>query len=177
MSAALFATPWTVVRQAPPSMWFSRQENGSGVPCSPSEDLPNPGIKPRSPSLQVDSWPSEPPGKPSWNLAEDYILSRVLKHDSDQKNWPYLDTRKQRFMLSQKLVVYYQTRTRLLSFSWWQFPGEQDSWKLLRSKDSGSQRHMHWSVKRDLGRGSSVVAIASTMPWHHILLLKLTQKV
>ena len=27
-------------------------------------DLPNPGIKPRSPTLQVDSLPSEPPGKP-----------------------------------------------------------------------------------------------------------------
>ena len=27
-------------------------------------DLPNPGIKPRSPALQVDSLPAEPPGKP-----------------------------------------------------------------------------------------------------------------
>ena len=31
---------------------------------SPSGDLPNPGIKPRSPALQVDSLPAEPPGKP-----------------------------------------------------------------------------------------------------------------
>ena len=29
-----------------------------------SGDLPNPGIKPRSPVLQADSLPSEPPGKP-----------------------------------------------------------------------------------------------------------------
>ena len=30
------------------------------------EDLPNPGIEPRSPELQADTLPSEPPGKPSW---------------------------------------------------------------------------------------------------------------
>ena len=45
-------------------MGFSRQEYWSGLPCPPPEDLPNPGIKPRSPTLQVDSLPSESPGKP-----------------------------------------------------------------------------------------------------------------
>ena len=34
------------------------------LPCSPTGDLPNPGVEPRSPTLQVDSLPSEPPGKP-----------------------------------------------------------------------------------------------------------------
>ena len=43
---------------------FSRQEYWSGLPCPPPGDLPNPGIEPRSPTLQVDSLPSEPPGKP-----------------------------------------------------------------------------------------------------------------
>ena len=43
---------------------FSRQEYWSGLPCPPPGDLPNLGIKPRSPALQVDSLPSEPPGKP-----------------------------------------------------------------------------------------------------------------
>ena len=42
---------------------FSRQEYWNGLPCSPRGDLPNPGIKPKSPALQVDSLPSEPPGK------------------------------------------------------------------------------------------------------------------
>ena len=42
----LFATPWTVARQAPLSMGFSRQEYWSGLPCPPQGDLPNPGIKP-----------------------------------------------------------------------------------------------------------------------------------
>ena len=43
---------------------FSRQEHWSGLPYPPPRDLPKPGIKPRSPSLQTDSLPSEPPGKP-----------------------------------------------------------------------------------------------------------------
>ena len=43
---------------------FSRQEYWSGLPCSPPADLPNPEIEPKSPTLQVDSLPSEPPGKP-----------------------------------------------------------------------------------------------------------------
>ena len=46
---------------------FSRQEYWSGLPYSPPGDLPNPEIKPRSPTLQVDSLPSEPPGKPKNN--------------------------------------------------------------------------------------------------------------
>ena len=47
----LFATPWTVAHQAPPSMGFSRQEYWSGVPFPFPGDLPDPGIEPRSPTL------------------------------------------------------------------------------------------------------------------------------
>ena len=47
------------------SMWgFSRQEYWRGLPCPLPRDLPNPGIKLRSPTLQADSLLSEPPGKP-----------------------------------------------------------------------------------------------------------------
>ena len=35
---------------------FSRQEYGSGLPCPPPGDLPNPGIEPRAPALQADSF-------------------------------------------------------------------------------------------------------------------------
>ena len=59
----LFATPWTVAHQAPPSMGFSRQEYWSGLPFPSPGDLPNPGIEPRSPTLQADALISEPPGK------------------------------------------------------------------------------------------------------------------
>ena len=43
---------------------FSRQEYWSGLPCPPPGALPNPGIEPRSSTLQADFLPSEPPGKP-----------------------------------------------------------------------------------------------------------------
>ena len=48
-------TPRTIVYQAPLSVGFSRQENWNGLPCSPSGDLPDPGIEPASPVLQADS--------------------------------------------------------------------------------------------------------------------------
>ena len=56
------ATLWTVARQAPPSMGFSRQEYWSGLPLPSPGDLPNPGIELRSPVLQADSLTSELPG-------------------------------------------------------------------------------------------------------------------
>ena len=59
----VFATPWTVTHQAPLSMKFSRQEYRSGLPFPSPGDPHNPGIEPRSPALQADSLPSEPPGK------------------------------------------------------------------------------------------------------------------
>ena len=59
----LFATPWTVAHQAPPTMGFSRQEYCSGLPFAFPGNLPNPGIEPGSPALQADALTSEPPGK------------------------------------------------------------------------------------------------------------------
>ena len=59
----LFATLWTVARQAPLFMGFSRQEYWSGLPFPSPGDLPNPWIEPGSPALQADSLPSDPPVK------------------------------------------------------------------------------------------------------------------
>ena len=61
----LFATPRTVARQAPLSMGFSREEYWSGLPFPSPGDLPDPGIKPRSPVLQADSLLSELQGSPT----------------------------------------------------------------------------------------------------------------
>ena len=47
-SCPALVTPWTVFRQAPLSMGFSRQEYWSGLPCPPPGDLPDPGIEPAS---------------------------------------------------------------------------------------------------------------------------------
>ena len=62
----LFATLWTVARQAPLSMGFSRQEYWSGLPCLPPGDLPHPGTEPASLCLlqwQAGSSPLTSPGK------------------------------------------------------------------------------------------------------------------
>ena len=53
-SCLTLCDPWTVAHQAPLSMGFSRQEYWSGLPFPSPRDLPNPGIKPRSPALQAD---------------------------------------------------------------------------------------------------------------------------
>ena len=60
----LFAMPWTVAFQAPPSTESSRQGYWSGLPFPSPGEVPNPGIEPGPPALQVDTSPSEPPGKP-----------------------------------------------------------------------------------------------------------------
>ena len=52
------ATPCTVAHQAPLSMEFPRQEYWSGLSCPSPGDLPDPGIEPKSPALQIDTLPS-----------------------------------------------------------------------------------------------------------------------
>ena len=65
-SCSTLCNPWTVTRQAPRSMGFSRQEYWSGLPFTPPGDLPNPGIElmsPVSPALAGRFFTLEPPGK------------------------------------------------------------------------------------------------------------------
>ena len=59
----LFVNPQTIACQAPLSMGFPRPEYWSGLPFASPGDLPNPGMEPRSPTVQADSFPSEPPEK------------------------------------------------------------------------------------------------------------------
>ena len=88
-SCPTLATPWTDC-QAPLSMGFSRQEYWGGLPFPSPEDLPNPGIEPRSPIfpspgdlpnpgieprspiLQADSLPAEPPGLSTTHIHNSY---------------------------------------------------------------------------------------------------------
>ena len=67
-------TPCIVACQTPLSMGFSRQEYRSGLSNTSPGDLPDPGNKPRSPTLQADSLPFEP----LWEL--DHKEGWVLKH-------------------------------------------------------------------------------------------------
>ena len=78
----LFATPWTVAHQVSPSMGFSRQGYWSGLPFPSPGDLPHPGIEPRSPALQADALPSEPPGKPRWARAGCNKISGSLSKEN-----------------------------------------------------------------------------------------------
>ena len=57
-------TPWTVARQPPLSLEILQARILEWIAMPPPGDLPNPGIEPRFPTLQANSLPSEPRGKP-----------------------------------------------------------------------------------------------------------------
>ena len=81
----LFATPWTVARQAPLSVGFSRQEYWSGLPWPPTGDLPDSGIKPVSPAssaLPGGSLTLMPPGKHTFTAT-----SRLVRWTSLAVQW------------------------------------------------------------------------------------------
>ena len=80
-------------------MDFSRQEFWSGLPCPPSGDLPNPGIEPRSPTLQADSLSSEPPGKPKNTGVGNLSLFQGL-FLTWKSNWGLLHCREILYQLS-----------------------------------------------------------------------------
>ena len=58
------ATAWTVAHQASPSRDSPGKSTGVGCRCLLQGNLPDPGVKPRSPALEADALTSEPPGKP-----------------------------------------------------------------------------------------------------------------
>ena len=80
-------TPWTIQ-----SMEFSRPEYWSGQPFPSPGDLPNPGIEPRSPTLQTDSLPAEPQGKPNnTGVGSLSLLQRIFP--TQESNWGLLHCR------------------------------------------------------------------------------------
>ena len=76
--AQLFATPWTVVCEAPLSREFSWQEYWNGLPFPSPGALPN-RIKYMSPALAGKFFTTEPPGKPQSTIA-------------NRKNWLSVDS-------------------------------------------------------------------------------------
>ena len=85
-SVRLFVTPWPVAYQAPPSMEFSRQEYWTELPFPSPGDLPDLGIEPKSPALQADALPSEPPGKPDgfWIFRSPLLIAELRE---ERKIW------------------------------------------------------------------------------------------
>ena len=90
----LSAIPWTIQ-----SMEFSRQKYWNELPCPPPGDLPNPGIKPRSPTLQVDSLLSEPPAKPkNTGVCSLSLLQGICP--TQESNWGLLHCKQILYQLS-----------------------------------------------------------------------------
>ena len=100
-------------------MGLSRQKYWSGLPCPPPGDLPDPGIEPRSPAspvLQVDSLPTEPPGKPPilWyvSLIQSFY-DRIIFHCMDiphsqvSKIWFYLGVLIDIYLLINEIVYHF----------------------------------------------------------------------
>ena len=86
-SSLTLVIPWAAACQAPLSMGFPMQEYWSGLPFPSPRYLPDPGIKPRSLALQMDSSLSEPPGKPifssvqlSCSVVSDSLRLHELQH-------------------------------------------------------------------------------------------------
>ena len=100
--------------QAPPSLGFSWQEYWSRLPHPPPGDLPNPGIKPRSHTLQVDSLPSEPRGKPN-NTGVDSQTLLQGNFLTQKVNWGLLHCRWILYQLSYQGSPYIQLCYILIS--------------------------------------------------------------
>ena len=92
-SCPTVCTPWTVRTVACSlSLDISRPEYWSGWLFPSPEGIPNPGIKPRSPTLQADSLPSDPPGKPqNTRVGSLSLLHQIFL--SQESNWSLLHCR------------------------------------------------------------------------------------
>ena len=96
-----FVNPWTTACQASVSIEFSRQEYWVEWPCLSPRNLPDPGVEPRSPTLQADSLLSEPAGKPLTQVtytdslnAWHWIAGSLWQsfHKSGWQSWEWQDT-------------------------------------------------------------------------------------
>ena len=83
----LFATPWTVAYRAPPSMEFPGKSSWSQSPFPSPGHLPNPGIKPWSPTLQADALQFAPPGRP----AVIQVYAPTTNGEENEVKWFYED--------------------------------------------------------------------------------------
>ena len=92
-------TPWTVARQAPLPMGFSRQEYWSALPFPSPGDLSHPRIKSTSPALQVDFLPpgkeyacnvGDPGSIPGWERSPEEGNSYPLQYSNLEKSTDYM---------------------------------------------------------------------------------------
>ena len=107
-------TPWTVARQAPLSMGFSRQEHWSGLAISPGH-LPDPETEPRSRTLQADSLLSEPQGRGERTEGEKAFGHALNTHLSLAFHG-VCENPRHLFKVSTKLI------TKITDFNWQETP-------------------------------------------------------
>ena len=95
-------------------MDFSRPECWSGYPFPSPGYLPNPGIEPRSPALQVDSLPAEPPGKPkNTGMGSLSVLQKIFP--TQESNRGLLHRRQILYQLSYQESPYRELGPHLFS--------------------------------------------------------------
>ena len=181
-SVQLSATPWTAACQPPLSMEFSRHEYWSGLPFHSPKDLPDPGIEPMSPTLQADSLPSEPPGKPSiylfslscnpgreseslLQLDVNTIFSVFLSSDLNQSLWNAgLEIRK--YLLKKRYLSWVWKPQKLIRQHYIQDKGNnkrrdanaKSIWELRLVPYSGKQEYMReggWQKERLKGQAGA----------------------
>ena len=97
----LFANPWTAAYQALSSMEFSRQEYWSGLPFPSPGDLSNPGIEPRSPALQADTFTVWATRKPKGVFYSFHQFWKILCH------FPYFIVLLSSLLWGLQLHIYY----------------------------------------------------------------------
>ena len=101
-------------------MGFSRQEYRSGLPFPSPGDLSNPGIKPRSPTLQVDSLQFETPEKPkNAGVGSLSLLQKVFP--TQELYWGLLHCRQILYQLSYQgsPISYNRYLWIVVRFPWW----------------------------------------------------------
>ena len=84
--------PWTGARQVPLSTGFSRQKYSCGLPFPSPGDLPEPGIKPKSPVWQADSLPLSHQGSPPFRPLGSFETSDNPNIVHDPKVFTWVET-------------------------------------------------------------------------------------
>ena len=131
----LFATPWTVAYQVPPSMGFSRQEYWNGLSFPSPGDLSNSGIRTGSPTLAGGFFTTEPPGKLNYKIIYHLPTRRIYPGGTVIKNltvmWEtWVQSLDQEYLLEKEMA----THSSVLAWKipWMEKPG--------RLQSMGSQR-------------------------------------
>ena len=129
-----------------PSVEFSRPESRRGQPFSSPGDLPNPGIEPRSPTVQVDSLPAELQGKPKNTGMGSLSSSPVnLPHPGIEPESPALQADSLSAELPGKLLLLLLLLLLLSHFSCVRLCATPWAAAYQASPSMGFSRQEHWS--------------------------------